>query len=88
MNFNVDDTRGAVLAILAWYWSDEDDLEDLLRGIRLTSKFIEGDTSRFTEHDFWIFYDALGSYSDKEAFGLEGLCQTAEAGWKRTGRQT
>ncbi len=72
----------AVRVILAWYWSDEEDLPDLKRAIGLVDKFIEGKTAKFTEHDFWLFFDALGAYDQRGPF-LQELYKRADEGWCR-----
>lgn len=51
--------------IVVWYW-DEDvcdygDTRDAVRGVKLAQKLVEGKTEKFTNHDWWIFADSLGS---------------------------
>jgi len=88
MQFHADDVLVAVRTILAWYWGDpginDDDIKsELLRGMKLSQDFCEGRTNKFTNHDWWIFTDALGSYGSEDP-RLEQLRDVAEKGWCET----
>jgi len=65
LNLFCNNPISAIRAILAWHWGNpligEGNLsKDLVRGLRLTNKFCNGDTDNFTQWDFWIFLDENG----------------------------
>lgn len=49
--------------ILVWYWSDMPDSEyGMIRAIRLTPYLVANNYKKFNDGDWWVFFDALGSY--------------------------
>ncbi len=79
-NFELNDPYEALGIILSWYYSDKDTLQYLLRGMRLRDKFLRNETSQFKQKDFFIFYDALGSFDQRNHF-LEDLYKKATTGF-------
>lgn len=71
---------GQLGMILCWHWDDwYEDQDDVARGIGLIPALLEGETQRFSRNDWWIFYDALGTYPCRTP-ALEEIYQLAVLG--------
>lgn len=57
--------------------SDDDDLKEVLRCIKLAEDFVCGKYSKISKNDWWIFFDALGLYDGRDDT-LEELYQIAK----------
>lgn len=76
---------GQVGMILCWYWGDEADDEPghegrtMIRAVELVPSLLRGEYDEFAPGDWWLFFDALGSYPDRTA-ELEELYEIAKRG--------
>lgn len=72
---------GHVGMIVCWWWDDDDESPGLAaRGVALAPQFVAGDTEDFQGGDWFIFYDALGSYPERTP-ELQRLYESAAAGF-------
>lgn len=71
---------GHVGMIACWWWDDEDESPGAAaRCVELAPKLVAGDTDDFDGDDWFLLYDALGSYPEKTP-ELERLYELASAG--------
>ena len=76
---------GQVGMILCWYWGDEADDEPgsegttMVRAVQLAPSFLRGEHDGFTQSDWWLFLDALGTYEERDAV-LDELFRIAVKG--------
>jgi len=80
---------GQVGMIVCWYWGDEagdePDCEGdtMVQAVELVPSFLAGVYEDFSQGDWWLFLDALGSYPDRTPI-LEELYEIARAGHEGT----
>ena len=50
---------------LAWWYDDEDDVDDLLWAIEHIPALLAGHTDDWKTLEWWPYYDALGSLTER-----------------------
>lgn len=65
--------------ILAWWHDDPELVLDAGHAVALVPYVIAGETAAFTEHDWWLLADALGSFEHRDEF-LEAVYGIAASG--------
>lgn len=62
------DLYGQLGMIMCWYWDwegGEGSFQDAVKAVRLVPRLVEGRTENFTQDDWWLILDAIGSYPDR-----------------------
>lgn len=61
--------HGRIAMILCWYWDGYEEFweqEYAAYGVSLVRKLLIGDTIRFTNDDWWILFDPLNTYPERD----------------------
>lgn len=81
---NTADIYGQLGMVMCWYWDwegGEGTFKDAIRAVKLIPRFLEGRTQAFSQSDWWLFLDALGSYPDRTP-AMDEMFLLADQGYR------